>query len=150
MSPWALGVFVSLAVTHSYLREALYLAGRNVFTESTHEQRTCVWLGTWQEMLSSPGGSGKRESDRFIYRTEMVFVFISRAIIDEYFKSFSVVSSSLKWTARVSLSGTKMFQERLGQYHGKLPTPKKEGHLESRFLFETFTGSGGLCLCHGR
>lgn len=96
MSPSALGVFVSLAVTHSYLRVALYLAGRKVFTESTHEQRTCVWLGTWQEMLSSPGGSGKRESDRFIYRTEMVFVFISRAVTDEYFKSFSVMSSSLK------------------------------------------------------
>lgn len=59
------GVTVLRAVTHSYLKEALYLVGRNV-SFSTQEQRTCAWLGTWQEMLSSPGGSRKQESDRFI------------------------------------------------------------------------------------
>lgn len=80
-----LGVTVSLAVTHSYLKEALYLAGRKVFTESTQEQRTCVWLGTWQETLSSPGGSGKQEPDRFIYRKNRGFVFILRARVNVIF-----------------------------------------------------------------
>lgn len=42
----------------SHPKTAVYSPGRKVFTRSTQEQRTCVWLGTRQEMLSSPGGSG--------------------------------------------------------------------------------------------
>lgn len=65
----------SAAVTGSYLKEALYSAGRKVLTDSLQEQRTCVWLGTWHEMLNSPGGPEKQESFTFKTKKREVYYF---------------------------------------------------------------------------
>lgn len=99
----ALWMWARLAGTRSHLKVALYSAGRKVFTRSVQEQRTCVWLGTWQETFSFPGGSGRRESDSLL-SVERKYSFYKVLLLNVIFEMCLrlFLRSSLLWTKNIS------------------------------------------------